>query len=79
MTATCDYCGDAIVLGADDVVRARVSIGFGAGNDRWTTYCGRDCRARARGDDVVLATTQQLTLDAFDPTATRSDAVAWSV
>lgn len=78
MDATaCACCGDAIEPG-DDVVRARVSTGFGPHNVEIQRFESPECRARWRGEDPVIAMTQQKTLDAFTGGVTdHAQEVAW--
>ncbi|MFC7215116.1 hypothetical protein ACFQO4_13645 [Saliphagus sp. GCM10025334] len=59
--ATCAECGRPVSSGVLEIV----STGFGPGNDYSLDFCSVACRARWRGDDVVLATSTQTTLTAF--------------
>ncbi|WP_312909145.1 hypothetical protein [Natronosalvus caseinilyticus] len=58
--ATCADCGRLVDSGVLEIV----STGFGPGNKYTLDFCSITCRARWRGDDVVLATTRQTTLSA---------------
>lgn len=55
----CEHCGGDLVGGLGDYVIGRVSHGFGQANKEEFLFCGVECRARWRGEDVVLATTRQ--------------------
>ncbi|UTF53260.1 DUF7576 family protein [Natronosalvus rutilus] len=58
---TCADCGRLVDSGVLEIV----STGFGPGNKYTLDFCSIVCRARWRGDDVVLATTRQAKLSAF--------------
>lgn len=59
----CEHCEDQVAQ--SDTVLHRESTGFGPDNIRLRSFCSEECRARWRGEDPVLALTQQSTLAAW--------------